>query len=195
MIQSVVHRLFSILKLALTFASVCVAFSLHAQQDPDAYLRYETEDVGPWRQRFSFTLPMVSPPAAAPAATTSPLDAYFANGVKLYVDAPAEVDRLVASHKWAGQNTTTLQGYRVQIFTSPSREDAQRVKANFMARYPETLSYLSHIPPTYRIRVGDFIEQQEANSFCRELRLYFPEAFVVNDEIPAPKFKRSNNGQ
>lgn len=80
-------------------------------------------------------------------------------------------------------------GFRVQLLSTRSISVADSTKDNFRAwadQYiegytPET--YVIFRQPYYKVRVGDFRDQQEANNFSRMIKDEFPDAWVVHDRI------------
>lgn len=69
--------------------------------------------------------------------------------------------------------------YRVQIATSKSRTEVNDVKAQFSAKYPGIPVFMSFDPPTFKLRVGNFIARQDAQTFLSEIRKIYPASFIV----------------
>jgi|GEM_PF-517546 len=69
--------------------------------------------------------------------------------------------------------------YRVQIAASKSRTEVNDIKSQFSAKYPGIPVFMSFDPPTFKLRVGNFIARQDAQTFLNELRRYFPASFIV----------------
>jgi len=77
----------------------------------------------------------------------------------------------------------TMMGYRVQIFATLKKENAQRV-ANKAKKVLSKPVYIEYIPPFYKVRVGDFKNRQDAEEYKEYLRANgYPDAFVVETEI------------
>ena len=156
----------------------------HAQGD---YTRYEYEDVSRFRHQVEFQLPptptITKPVPTPPKQSVDPVK--FPAGSKLYLEVDPGLDALVERHKEIGQQTGSqpVSGYRIQIF-SGSREGAQRAYANFQTQYSYITAYLRHDPPSYRVRAGNFIDRNEAQSVCNRVRAHFPNAWVVKDKVP-----------
>lgn len=74
-------------------------------------------------------------------------------------------------------------GYRVQIYNGTSREEAMRIKAEFMRGYPGIRSYLSYVAPHYRIKVGDFRRREDAVGLFREASDTYKPCMIVPDVI------------
>ncbi|MBQ6667395.1 MAG: SPOR domain-containing protein [Bacteroidales bacterium] len=77
-------------------------------------------------------------------------------------------------------------GYRVQLFFSSgsnSREQANRVRNEFVSKYPKMSVYVVFKEPNFQVLAGDFRTRAEAVGFLREIEGLFPQSFVVKDEI------------
>ena len=77
-------------------------------------------------------------------------------------------------------------GYRVQLFFSSgsnSREQANRVRSEFVSKYPKMSVYVVFKEPNFQVLAGDFRSRAEAVGFLREIEAQFPQSFVVKDEI------------
>lgn len=94
-----------------------------------------------------------------------------------------------------------LPGYRVQVISTMNRGKAMEVKARLMQLFPQYQTYLSYQSPYFRIRIGDFRNQNDARQLQEQLTNYFPNGvFTVRDMIhvsPEQLFENSdqnNNG-
>ncbi|MBD5322861.1 MAG: SPOR domain-containing protein [Duncaniella sp.] len=82
-------------------------------------------------------------------------------------------------------------GYRVQVFSDNNVRTAKAEAASkqriISARFPQYQTYVKYTSPYWRLKVGDFKTQQEANAAADELRKAFPayskEIRVVRDRI------------
>lgn len=86
-----------------------------------------------------------------------------------------------------------IDGYRVLIFFDMSKSAAEQQKASFITAYPEHKAYMDYSAPNYRVRVGNFRTQLEAEKLKQELLVYFPTAIVVADKIQLPQLPVSEN--
>jgi hypothetical protein len=84
-------------------------------------------------------------------------------------------------------------GFRVQLLSTRSVVEADSTKDNFRAWADENIkgyspeAYVTFRQPYYKVRVGDFRDQQKANNFSRMLKEEYPAAWVVHDRIE-PEF-------
>lgn len=84
-----------------------------------------------------------------------------------------------------------VSGYRIQIFASSNnRWEAVKARSEFLKKYPEEKSYLIYQAPNYKVRIGDYIERLEAYESLELIKIDFPSAFIVVDEID-PKIEVS----
>jgi hypothetical protein len=77
----------------------------------------------------------------------------------------------------------TLKGYRIVIYNGADKNAALAAKNNFSRAFPGTRSYLSYNVPSYKIKVGDFDDKNDATKFMRRLSAAFPSCFIVPDLV------------
>ena len=77
----------------------------------------------------------------------------------------------------------TIPGFRVQVFASTSRGNAERVFSEARGLLGEK-AYLEVVPPLYKVRMGNFLTQQEAQLLKeRAIEKGYKSAFVVETDI------------
>lgn len=86
-----------------------------------------------------------------------------------------------------------VDGFRIQIFTSESRDSAERVRgdaATWLTRNPAAAGspqygspVVAYLQPYYRVRVGSFAVEQDARQALEVVRRQYPEAFIVPDLV------------
>lgn len=75
------------------------------------------------------------------------------------------------------------KGFRVQIFSGSSRNEAYAVQSRFRNQYADVDSYINYDEPNYRVKVGDFRSRAEANNFMGALRSQYNNVFVFVEDI------------
>jgi hypothetical protein len=98
--------------------------------------------------------------------------------------------RLVERHIQINDSLGTIPGFRLQLFFTSGvngKKLAQEVEADFIKKYPDVPAYLIWDSPNYKVRVGDFRTRLDALKFQDEIKTYFPNAYIVPDEIKLPK--------
>ncbi|MCM1356648.1 MAG: SPOR domain-containing protein [Staphylococcus sp.] len=84
-----------------------------------------------------------------------------------------------------------MAGYRVQVFSDnnarTAKNEARSKQRVISSRFPKYQTYVMYTSPYWRLKVGDFKTQQEANAAADELRKAFPsygkEIRVVRDRV------------
>lgn len=87
-----------------------------------------------------------------------------------------------------------MAGYRVQVFSDnnarTAKNEARSKQRVISARFPNYQTYVMYTSPYWRLKIGDFKTQKEANIAAEELRKAFPsyskEIRVVRDRINIP---------
>jgi hypothetical protein len=95
--------------------------------------------------------------------------------------------RRLALNKAGGVEAGTANGYRVQIFTGPSRKDAYEVQAKFQEEFPDIRTYIIYNEPNFKVRAGDFRTRLEAEKMEEELKKWFTGMFIIPEKINLPK--------
>ena len=86
-----------------------------------------------------------------------------------------------------------VDGYRIQVFTSESRDTAERIRgevSEWLSRNPSAagsmqygLPLVAYLQPYYRVRLGAFQRENEARQALELVRRQYPEAFIVPDLV------------
>ena len=84
-----------------------------------------------------------------------------------------------------------VEGYRVQVFTSSSRDAAERVREEALAWWGRQQgggarpleAVVTFQQPYYRVRLGAFGTRAEADAALAVVRRQYPEAFLVPDTV------------
>lgn len=92
-------------------------------------------------------------------------------------------------------NTKKITGYRIQVFSdnTPAKAKGEaRSKAREVgAAFPQYRAYVVFTAPYWRVRIGDFRSQEEAENVASQIKKRFPELSrevrVVRDRINVTK--------
>ena len=82
-----------------------------------------------------------------------------------------------------------MKGYRIQLFTGAERLGALDTKSELQKNFPDAPVYILYQQPYFKVRVGDFRTQAEAQELYHKLLPVFPKAFLVPDDINLPEIK------
>jgi hypothetical protein len=76
-----------------------------------------------------------------------------------------------------------LSGYRIQIYSGNKKQPARQARLKFSQLHKNIKAHESYQQPNFKVRVGDFKTKLEALKFQKELLKYFPNCFIVKDDI------------
>ncbi|NNM95187.1 MAG: SPOR domain-containing protein [Bacteroidia bacterium] len=77
-------------------------------------------------------------------------------------------------------------GYRIQVNFSQDRNEANKMRTDFGAKYPNLPTYLPYQQPYFKLYAGDFRTKFEAVKHLKAIKKDFPTAFVVREKINPP---------
>jgi len=111
---------------------------------------------------------------------------------KLDVIRDERIGHLVEKHIQLNEKQAGIPGFRIQIFFASgnnSKPNANRVRAEFLAKHPHIKAYVVFQEPYYKVRVGDFRTRLEAQGFLNIVTHNFPSSYIVSDEIQFPELE------
>ena len=82
-----------------------------------------------------------------------------------------------------------VEGFRVQVFTSSSREAAERVRSEAVAWWSRSQpgrsvdALVAYRQPYYRVQLGGYADRADADAALAVVRRQYPEAFIVPDLV------------
>lgn len=103
----------------------------------------------------------------------------------IVVHQSPELQMLSTRFKLENIGRQNIKGYRVHIFGG-ERGVANEVKARVSELYPDVPSEISYKAPNYRVRVGYFRTNLDADRFLRQIKEDFGNAFIVQGDIGLP---------
>lgn len=85
----------------------------------------------------------------------------------------------------------TVQGFRIQVFSSNNYDDAMTLRNTLNVELPAQWVYMVYDAPTYKVRVGDYTNRADANlAVDGFIEKGYKGAWVVPDRVaknPQPK--------
>jgi hypothetical protein len=79
---------------------------------------------------------------------------------------------------------STATGFRIQVISTNNRAKALEAKTKVYQQFPELKAYLLYQSPNYRLRVGNFKDRMEAETYLESIKSIFPTGiYIVNDRI------------
>ncbi|MDE3253829.1 MAG: SPOR domain-containing protein [Bacteroidota bacterium] len=77
-----------------------------------------------------------------------------------------------------------LRGYRIQVISTPRREEAFSIHAELLKKFPDEKSYVTYQSPNFRVRIGNFIRMEDAEPLKAILNKQYPHGvYIVADGV------------
>ncbi|MBC8110412.1 MAG: SPOR domain-containing protein [Verrucomicrobia bacterium] len=99
------------------------------------------------------------------------------------LEVTKRLDKILDTIAVKNRNIRSAPGFRVQIYIGESRDEALAVRNTSYRLLPDETPHLIPMLPSYRVRVGDFLDRLEAQKAYAILLREFPTALVVPDKI------------
>lgn len=99
------------------------------------------------------------------------------------------IDQLVHKQIAINEETTrearrNVPGFRIQVINTRDRNQAYEAKTKVYEQFPDWQPYLLYQAPYYKLRVGDFKTEEEAQAALQQLSKIFPSGlYVIHDII------------
>ena len=113
----------------------------------------------------------------------------FAQTGSVVVHKDPRVDSLVSKQILINEATTrdsrrNIPGYRILVITSIDRNKVYDAKTQIYQQYAELRSYIMYQPPNYKLKIGNFKTQDEAQVYVDKLiKLYPTGVYIIHDVI------------
>ena len=110
--------------------------------------------------------------------------------VRIFEDK--RIEQLMSNKRSSGNSRVlNVNGFRVQVFSSnaqhTAKTDAFRIEKEIRDQFPEQTVYVNYFSPFWKVRVGDFRTQAQAQAFRSQLINNLPqlrgEVYVVREQI------------
>jgi len=105
------------------------------------------------------------------------------------VNKDPRLDSLVQKQIEINELTTrdarrNVPGFRIQVINSPDKNKVYAAKVKVYEEFPDLKPYLLYQAPNYKLKVGNFRTQEEAEQALQQLSRLFPSGlFVIRDVI------------
>ncbi|HLK30307.1 MAG TPA: hypothetical protein VKT28_17120 [Puia sp.] len=113
----------------------------------------------------------------------------FAQSDTTVVHKDPRVDLLIKKQIQINDITTRdsrriAPGFRILVISSNDRSKVFAAKAKIYQQYPELKLYIIYLTPNYKLKVGNFKTQEEAQPYFDKLsRLYPTGIYIIHDAI------------
>jgi hypothetical protein len=104
--------------------------------------------------------------------------------IKIQTDAG--FNELLEKYKKLNYSESTIDGYRVQIFTDAgnnAKDRANKVLQEFKSTFSDIPVYISYQQPYFKVRCGNFRNKPEARKLQKRIAYLYYDSFIIKDEI------------
>lgn len=171
------------------YAFLFLALSLFQGPGDTLYKQYETESVDFFNYKVDFMYPEIQPLPVVKPVNADPVHYPDIQPGMVYYENYVKLEKLQNLHIEDWKSKKTAPGYRVQLYTGGDMNALNDIKMKFLMAFPDIEVYQTYSKPNFRLRVGDFMDKNAADILCNELRVEYPGAFVVKDDVVLPKFR------
>ncbi len=145
-----------------------------------------SEDLSAYRPRYSVaTAPNPAPKKPVSPVEKRPMAPALATDQPLHITR--RLDMVLDTLAMRNRYVKHALGYRIQLYVGTSRQEADEVKIYVYQTFPELNVYMTYSAPTYRLRVGDFINRMDVERYFEALKVPYPNAMIQNDKVEIRK--------
>lgn len=95
-------------------------------------------------------------------------------------DKQAEINKRTSMMTSSG----LYKGYRIQVLSTTNRDQANKVKSDVLTKFTDQKAYLTYNSPYFKVRIGNFINREDAEKFRQQLIKLYPQGvYVVEDAV------------
>jgi hypothetical protein len=80
-------------------------------------------------------------------------------------------------------NPIKYSGYRILLYSGQSSEEANKIKKQVYLLNADDNVYTEYKQPSFRVKVGNYLNRIEANYYLEEYKKTFPNAMILPDQI------------
>jgi hypothetical protein len=179
--RTLIHSIFSLLFLLINFSD------LYAQKNRKEEIKFE-EDLSPYRLRYSYQPPVFqgSPITFEVIRNTENVD--LPDSLLAFkMDITKSLNKILDHVPEKVTVKISKPGFRVQVYVGKDREEASRIKGICLNLEKDEEAYLDYDRPNYRVKVGNFLNREDAKELYKKLKRRFPEAMIVPDQVTVIK--------
>jgi len=105
------------------------------------------------------------------------------SGQNINIIEDPSISVLLEKHVELNRLQETVEGWRIQIYSTTDRTKLEAARGRFMNRYPQIPVDWVHASPWYRLRAGAYANKLEATYALNQLKQYYKEAYLAKDRF------------
>lgn len=110
----------------------------------------------------------------------------YQTGIETTVDSlmsKGKTHTLLPESPQSNPAPTSQLGYRIMIESFRTSEEAEKLQRKFFSENPILSCSIVAMPPLYKVLVGDYLSQKQAQKDVQQLKKNYPKALVVSSKI------------
>ncbi|MCU0356102.1 MAG: SPOR domain-containing protein [Cyclobacteriaceae bacterium] len=161
----------------------CLGLLVGAGCQPPQKTRASASDGSRYQEDLSTTRPPISPVNKEPVSQEENVK----RDVRTYTEPThainKQVDAVLDSIDRINLTRRFLDGYTIQVYSGLKREEALNIKKDLLLYLPKLEADVQYNQPNFRVKVGRYFTQLEAQKDFQQVKKYFPAAIIVPDRI------------
>ena len=100
--------------------------------------------------------------------------------LELLAKKEAEINEAIAN------GPKFAKGYRLMVLNTTNRTEAMSIRAKLLQLFPEQKIYMTFQPPHIKVKLGNFLEKNEAEEYIKEVnqnKLVTTEVYLLSEMI------------
>ena len=167
----------------LVLCSSCVSSILPTKKPkPEEKIDTYSEDLSVFLPKYDTERPIEKPTEDFPKANS--------NAPKASVEISsqsAEVDKILLKMAEYNKKIANGAGYRVQVYIGNNKQEFESAKSFLYQNFSEHEVYESYSQPTYKLKLGDFLSNKEAEIILDEVKSRYSSARLITEKINIQK--------
>jgi SPOR domain len=98
-----------------------------------------------------------------------------------------EVEKILVKLAEYNKKIANGNGYRIQVYTGNNKQDFENAKNFIYQNFSDYEVYETYSQPTYRLKMGDFINAKEAENILNEVKNRYESARLITEKINIKK--------
>ena len=100
------------------------------------------------------------------------------------LDILSQKQAQINKHSLMMTSNGQYKGFRVQLASTSSRDDAFKMKTDLLLKFPDEKAYVIFQSPYFKVRIGNFLKKDDAEKFRKQYAKLLPQGvYIVEDAI------------
>lgn len=135
-----------------------------------------SEDLSIWR-------PKTDAPVVAPTNSNGSIEPKKTQFIEPKYAVNKQLDTVLDSIDRYNLSRKFIDGFTIQIYSGPKREDALNSKKRLAGSLPDIKSEVEYTQPNFRVKAGQYFNRLDAQRDYIMIKKYFPSAIVIPDKV------------